>query len=351
MSRYAMLILPSANRVYAGEASSLTLAELAVAGQALGSCFGDLTATTIGGVEYVTFEAAELDPPARAVLADLSARYALFEVQGELLRPVELRRSDCLAEDLLTIPRYSGKTNEQFTKLLFNVTLLTSAYATAVYPTAPEPARRLVVVDPLCGRGTTLSQALVYGHHAVGIEIDRASTEAYGTFLRTWLQRKRLKHRFEEGALRRHRTTLGRRLHVTLAASREQWAAADAQELTVLTVDTVAALDHLGRESAHLVVTDLPYGVQHASRSPRRAAARNPLELLTAAAPGWAALLRPGGALGLSWNALATRRQDVVAALSEAGLTVVDDEPYRGFRHRVDQAVVRDLVVARVGQD
>jgi hypothetical protein len=29
------------------------------------------------------------------------------------------------------------------------------------------------------------------------------------------------------------------------------------------------------------------------------------------------------------------------------GLDTVDGEPYLGFRHRVDQAIVRDILVAR----
>ena len=76
--------------------------------------------------------------------------------------------------DLITIPKYAGKTNEQFTKLLLNLTILL----------ARRPRRRmldaqLVVLDPLCGRGTTLNQALMYGYDAIGIEIDGKDVEAY----------------------------------------------------------------------------------------------------------------------------------------------------------------------------
>ena len=87
----------------------------------------------IGGVPYVTFEAGELSQRDAGLLANLSALYALFEVTGpagnELLRPVPLRRLDRYDDDLLTILKYPGKTNEQFTKLLLNVTLASSAFA------------------------------------------------------------------------------------------------------------------------------------------------------------------------------------------------------------------------------
>jgi hypothetical protein len=40
-------------------------------------------------------------------------------------------------------------------------------------------------------------------------------------------------------------------------------------------------------------------------------------------------------------------RQALTGALAGAGLEVQDARPYPGFRHRVDQATVRDIVVAR----
>ena len=78
-------------------------------------------------------QAGELSERDAGLLANLSSLYALFEVAGaagsELLRPVPLRRLDRYDDDLLTILKYPGKTNEQFTKLLLNVTLASSAFA------------------------------------------------------------------------------------------------------------------------------------------------------------------------------------------------------------------------------
>ena len=48
--------------------------------------------------------------------------------------------------------------------------------------------RRLVVLDPLCGRGTTLNQALMYGYDAIGIDTDGKDFDIYSAFIRTWLQ-------------------------------------------------------------------------------------------------------------------------------------------------------------------
>ena len=55
----------------------------------------------------------------------------------------------------------------------------------------------------------------------------------------------------------------------------------------------------------------------------------------------------PGGALGISWNTFVARRDDAAQVLAASGLQVMDSGPYLNFRHRVDQAILRDILVAR----
>jgi SAM-dependent methyltransferase len=298
----------------------------------------------------VSFEAGGLSQRDTDLLANLSALYALFEVTGdELLRPVPLRRLDRFDDDLLTILKYPGKTNEQFTKLLLNVTLASSALAGL-----PGDGRP-VVLDPLCGRGTTLNQALMYGFDARGADVDARDVEAYAVFIQRWLKDKRLKHQAGFSTVRRDRKVVARRLEAEFAATRDEYKTGDAQRLEVVETDTTRIGEFFRPESADVVVTDLPYGVQHGSHTGGRAGggararilARSPLDLLQAAAPAWTRALRPGGALGISWNTLVIRRDDVADAVASAGLEVLDSAPYRDFRHRVDQAITRDILVAR----
>jgi Putative RNA methylase family UPF0020 len=341
MARYALLIQPSANRVYSGAAAALTQAELAVFGQSvLDGRIGDVSEAAIGGVGYVTFAADGLGDRDAAYLANLSSAYALFQVEGGLLRPVELRPLDRFDDDLVTIPKYQGKTNEQFTRLLLNVTLLSSAFARSMLD------RPFAVLDPLCGRGTTLSQALMYGFDAAGIDLDRKDFEAYSAFILTWLKRKRVKHHAEQGALRLGGKVAGRRLRISLAAAKEDYKAGVTQHLDVVNADTTRALEFFRPETFDLVVTDAPYGVQHGSRTAARGLARSPLGLLADAAPVWARLLRRGGACGIAWNTLVARRDAAAAILADAGLDPLDSGPYLGFRHRVDQAILRDILIA-----
>jgi SAM-dependent methyltransferase len=361
MSRYAFLILPSHNRVYADAAAALVRAELGVFNAAvLAGRIGAVEAAEIGGVPYVSFEIDDLSERDARLLANLSSLYALFRVEtdsaGEALRPVPLHRLDRLDDDLITILKYPGKTNEQFTKLLLNVTLLSSAFA-------PEMlTRRFTVLDPLCGRGTTLNQALMYGFDAYGTDTDRRDVEAYAIFIQRWLKDKRLKHQADFTPVRRNHQTVARRLQASFAASKDDYKAGDVQHLDVVDVETSRLLEFFKPDSADLVVADLPYGVQHGSRAGGQGRTgtgrdggrpggagptRNPLDLLAEAAPVWARALRPGGALGISWNTFVAKREDAAQAVAAAGLDVLDGAPYGDFRHRVDQAILRDILVAR----
>jgi hypothetical protein len=340
MASYALLVLPAANRVYAQASPRLTMAELEVFDRSLlGGRIGGIEQATIAGVPYVTFSAQRLGEREARLLANLSSIYALFEREGELLRPVPLRRLDRFDDDLVSIQRYQGKTNEHFTKLLVNLTLCASAFAGELLE------RRFRLLDPLCGRGTTLNQALLYGFDAAGMEIDGRDVDAYAHFIQTWLKDKRLKHQASAGPVRRDHRTVGRRLRVTLAASKQAWRSGDTQELEVVNADTTQALEFFRRHSFDALAADLPYGVQHGSTA-GRGLQRGPAELLEAALPVWTELLRPGGAVGVSWNTHVAGRDKLAAIFSSAGLRVLDGPPFDRFRHRVDQAIERDLLLA-----
>lgn len=362
MVDYAILILPSLNRVYSGTAVALTCQELAVFNATvLDGRLTDIAENEIGGVPYVTFRADGLSAQDVAYLSTLSSRYALFErvpdpsaadrsavddpdqADGgqptEMLRPVPVTPLDLFPSDLLTIQKYPGKTNELFTKLMLNVT--------AVSTDRPGDllTRRVRVLDPICGRGTTLNQAMMYGLSASGVDIDAKDIEHYAAFVKTWLRNNRVKHQAQSAPIRRNRAVLARRFDVELAPSKEQYKAGELIRLTAITGDTLQIGQFFRHRSFDVVVADAPYGVQHGSHG--RSVSRSPLELLRAAAPSWADLLRPGGALGLSWNTHVARRADLAEVLDSAGLEVLDGPEYRGFEHRVDQAIMRDLLVAR----
>jgi hypothetical protein len=347
VSRYALLLAPSANRVYADQAARLAQVELAAFGTVLDKEPADIGEAALGGVPYLVFDA-DLGLRDLAYLSNLSAAHALFEVVGDLLRPVTMTPLARFDSDLVTIPKYAGKTNEQFTKLLLNLTLLASAAAPRMLD------GHITVCDPVCGRGTTLNQALMYGYDAIGVEIDAKDVEAYEAFIKTYLRRKRLKHTAEMVPVRRGGKRVARRLEVTIAVPLPAPGPPDgaenpkkpqrAQRLTVLQADTTDLAGVIRTPCADVLVADLPYGVAHGSHDRTGGLSRRPLELLERAVPQWSAMLRPGGAAGLSWNLKVAGRAAAEEIVRAAGLEIV---PFGDLAHRVDQAIERDVLVAR----
>ncbi|GAB3920830.1 hypothetical protein GCM10011575_17320 [Microlunatus endophyticus] len=333
MAQYLILVTPSANRVFAGQAAGLSAIELEI-------CAGSAAAVsgvqTVAGVDYVGFETDDY-PAVSGVVSRLSSAYAVFERVGadgvELLRPVELVDTDRFADDLVTIPKYQGKTNEQFTRLLINIT------AASMTRDASGP---ITLLDPLAGRGTTLSVGLTLGYDVAGVESDVKAVEAYAAFLKTYLRRKRLKHKASMDPVRREGRSLGRRLQVEVTPEPGD----RQQQLTVLTGDTRQSAVLWGKRKFDLVVADAPYGVVHGSAD-RGGRDRSSAGLLADALPVWAGQLKHGGALGLAWNTYGLTREELTAIADGAGLEPMDDGPYLRLGHRVDSSIFRDAFVAR----
>ena len=337
MPDHVLLLAPSSNRVYAGSADTLVAAELAIMLGGSGQPPPAIEPVELAGVGYLGIDVAELDDRVLAAIARLSGLFALYRRDAGQLTPVPVPRPDLFDDDLVTIPKYPGKTNEQFTRLLLNVTL-----AALNRPSGQPPT----ILDPLCGRGTTLSSGLILGHDVAGVDADLKAIEAYAAYLRTYLRRKRLKHTAEIHPVRRDGKSLGRRLdvEVTPADSHRRLT------LTVFSGDTRQSAVLYGKRRFDAVVTDAPYGIVHGSQSDVRGVSgkrdRSPAGLLGEALGVWAEQLKPGGALGLSWNAFGLTRERLTALATEAGLVAQSEGPYLRLGHRVDSSISRDVFVA-----
>jgi SAM-dependent methyltransferase len=334
MPDHVILLAPSSNRVYAGSAETLVAAELAILLGRHGR--PAIEPVQLAGVSYLGIDAAELDAELMSAVARLSALFALYRREGDQLTPVAVPRPDLFDDDLVTIPKYPGKTNEQFTRLLLNVTL-------AAVDRGDQP---LSVLDPLCGRGTTLSSGLILGHDVAGVDADLKAIEAYAAYLRTYLRRKRLKHTAEMSPVRREGKSLGRRLDVEVTPAGTE----RRLKLTVFSGDTRQSAVLYGKRRFDAVVTDAPYGVVHGSQTDVRGVSgkrdRSPAGLLGEALSVWSGQLKPGGALGLSWNAFGLTRERLTALAAEAGLVAKSEGAHLRLAHRVDSSISRDVFVA-----
>jgi hypothetical protein len=178
----------------------------------------------------------------------------------------------------------------------------------------------------------------MYGYDGLGIDVDGKDFDLYSAFIRTYLKRKRLKHRAEVTPVRKDKKTLARRLSVSIGGE---------TSLTVYHADTTQAREFLKGGVADIIVTDLPYGVTHGARTPGKGLSRGPLELLKAAMPVWSSLIAPGGAIGMSWNTHVASRSAAAEILATQGFKVLEGPGYDGLEHWVDQAITRDVIVAR----
>jgi hypothetical protein len=337
--RYALLLKANANRVYSAAAFDLAGAETAALNRGpLGGSIEAAERSTLGGVDYLLLDArAPFDASQLDLLSNLSSLHALFEVEGDLLRPLPITPRVVMDEDVTTIQRYSGKTNEAFTHLLVNLALAESG----MFPRLLA-GERVVLLDPACGRGTSLNRAVVYGMDAHGIELDQRDVEAYTTFILTWMKDKRLKHHLEQAKLRKGRDTPAHRITVTYGRSKDR---ATHHVVDIVHDDTLGARTHLKARSVDVLVCDLPYGVQHGAQPAVGRLDRGPAQLLRQALPVWTDLLRPGGAMALAWNRNPLARAELADLVTGAGLELrapAED----AFVHRVDRSILRDVLVA-----
>ncbi len=259
------------------------------------------------GLELVDVELPEAALPR---VARLSFLQAAFEADGERLRPLDLDPGFVLPEELLA-ERYPGKTHE----------LLTALAVSVAAEIAAGPPKLL---DPVAGRGTTLLTAARLGIPATGVERDPSALEDFRRIVKKRTKLSRIKHKITEGAV-----SGARFVQFAFPDSAVRLVAGDSRQLP----------DLLGGERFSLVVGDLPYGVQH--RGPR--GTRDPTDELAACAPGWAASLRPGGAMVLAFNAFLPRRDVLVGLFVAQGLEEID----RRFTHRMSESIERQLAVFR----
>lgn len=343
--QYLLLLETDLNRVFSRSLGSVAAAELegVTNGQlAARDRPTGLTVTSLGRATALSFsstaEPAELD----RLLGRLSCALALFEhgPGGDAaLTARPLVESLAYETDLVSVQRYRGKTNERLTRVMLNLAL---AHA-GVGLTGPWD-RTPSVLDPMCGRGTTLNWALCYGLNAIGIELDAGSLRHYDGFLGTWAKQHRLPH-----SHRTHRTNNAEQRHTTfeVAPTRAAQKAGEVQRVETFNADAGDRSLPIKRGSIDAIVTDLPYGIQHRADRAKLDPA-DTIELLARVAPSWRRWLRKGGSVCLAWNVKRASRIDVAVALAEAGLMeqVPEAGHVHGMGHVVDSTITRDVLVA-----
>lgn len=342
---YYILVNPGHNRVYLKNSQQMALAELQLLCSRFAVPCRDFARIQLAGGVCDSFIADEpLPPPALDALWRLSDIYALFSGAPDgLLRPIQPSWQPVFDEGISTILKYTGKTNELFTRMLINVARLSSDYADA-----PD----LWLLDPIAGKGTTLFEGMRQGMDCCGIEIASKSVQESVAYLKKYLQTERFKHTYKKerrGGKDAKGASFTAALHQFTYAADKQQQKQGGRQCIFAAGDSTVAPQIYKKGQFHLIVGDLPYGVAHGNVSgPQNGGkTRNPTQLLRACLPGWRQLLRPGGAIALSWNSFLLGRDQMRQLFAESGFEPCTGQLYDSFEHPVSQAIRRDIVVAR----
>lgn len=323
-------VAPQRSTQYADLARTLAIPELQLS--PIGAHAADFAAVKLGGQDYVRFTLSQ-EPDANqcrelGMLAMTSAFFTQYDrigdVDGPLLRPLESGWQPMLSPDIVATRRYRGKTNEVFTHFLCNIARFSSAFA-------DEPWANLSIMDPLMGGGTTLFVGLMLGAQKVGgVDHETEDVRSTATFLQQYLQHERISHKMQPERLK----GLGLRWQCTIGKKGER----PIQECIMASGDTGQSQTLLPGFKPHLIVADLPYGVQH----------HGPLNtFLLEALPAWLAMLRRGGVIALAWDATRFARAEMLALLqTQPKLQLHNNPPYDALAHAVDRVIkVRDVLI------
>lgn len=340
MYQYAILTNPSHTRIYFDDALTIACLELEAMISASHIQITELEEGKIGLPACITFQTKEaLTQQDMKMISSCSAYYALFEIVSDgLLKPMIIEDFRTFPESLTQILKYKGKTNELFTRLMVNL-------AVSVCQTG---SKKLKLIDPMCGKGTTLYEGMVRGYDVIGIEINQPWVTEIQTYLVRFLKMGKYKHKVQkEKRSEKGGKKIADYWKLVTAHTKDAFYQDDVQNIELFSTDTRNADKLIKKNSCDILISDLPYGVQHGSKNANvKSMDRSPLELLKAAVPAWHYVMKSKGALVLSYNEFTLKYQDVAKLLEEQGFQVFDEKPYIGYLHRVDQAINRNFIVA-----
>ena len=347
--RYLLLRNPGHNRVYYLESEQLALAELTLTAKRLGQSCGQIESLDLAGINYLAFTVEQpLSETELTWLSNLSFVFALFQQDSDsleaTLKPVAMTPLAYVDPKISMLLKYSGKTNEIFTRMMINMGLLSSDFQ------YDDPIKLL---DPVSGKGTTLFEGATYGFEVTGIEMDRKLVHDATIFFKRFLEQEKYKHKLSKRSM--YTSSEGADAFIQdfeFARDKDDFKSEDTRKhLSMIAGNALHARRYFKAEKFHLIVGDLPYGITHGNvgRKKHSSLTRSPAELMDSSLPEFHKILKTGGSLVLAWNKFVWSREEFTELLKAKGFEVLDSSPYDQFTHRVDQSIKRDIMVARKG--
>ncbi len=345
--RYLILQHPGHNRVYYNLSGELALAELEIASKRLDVTCSEIKIEELEKVRYLSLTTEEaITDHDREVLSRLSFVFAIFQVEQAAgktcLLPLAKADYEYVDTKISSLMKYAGKTNELFTKMMINVGLLSSDF---------DYTHPIQLLDPVAGRGTTLFEGIVYGFDVMGIEIEPKSVHEATIFFKKYMEAERFKHTSDQRQVSGQKKSEAVYIQeYEYARTKEEFKSVQLRKkLGIVTGSSQEAASYFKKNSFHLIIGDLPYGIAHGNAGAKKSgsATRNPSELLSLCLPQWHQVLKKGGVAVVAWNSFVVSRQKLSEIFLENGFEVFTEGPYAAFEHLVDRSIKRDIVVAR----
>lgn len=340
MLKYAILKKPSHNRVYNQESNNLCLCELEILNIPLEQRLINIEVENICGINYFVFNHNnELTSKDIGLISKLSFLYGLFQVitQDEelLLKPI-LVKNDIFDESIVSVLKYKGKTNEIFTRMLVNMG----------YFLAKSSSDTLNLLDPVCGKGTTLFTGLSLGINAYGLDINKDSINDGAVFLKKYLEDNRYNHNYKKDKIsitidKVKNTSI--KFDFAIDKSKEEKLNLNLQ---LIKGNTQNSDLYFKKNFFDLIIGDLPYGVQHGNvEGSVKGFTRNPKELLISSVSSWKKVLKTNGFLVLSFNENILSKNDICDIFDKDGFSIYNLNNQSS--HRIDNSIIRDFIICK----
>ena len=112
---------------------------------------------------------------------------------------------------------------------------------------------------------------------------------------------------------------------------------AEESTMRVIVGEACNADQILKEEKFDLLVSDLPYGVQHFTTEKTR----NPLAVIEQCVGSWKKCLKKTGAIVLAFNGNNPKREALIEVFGQGGF---EPQPFSA-EHRMSESIVRDVVI------
>ncbi|MCK5883798.1 MAG: hypothetical protein KAG61_08930 [Bacteriovoracaceae bacterium] len=311
MKEISLLISPEVKAAYFND-------YVACATEELRFCFPELTPVhaPIGMLQFINIT---VDEKHLEKISKLSFFQGAFERIDNKLVPLELAPDFKLHDNFIFGSKFKGKTNERFTQLMFNIGLASI-----------DKIQKVKILDPMCGRGTTLLWAMRYGLNAKGIEIDPKAVNDVTQIVKKWSKITGISGKVKDGFIaKKTKSGVGKFIEFT----------SEGQNFKFITGDSSDAPNLLREERFDLIITDMPYGVQHRAYNGEK----NPLAAIEQCLPQWTKCLGDDGVIVIGYNSNNPKREKLLELAESLNLKPIDVT----IPHRMSESIVRDIIVLK----